>query len=412
MISNYQTQFASAERAEPTSIAGHNRHFAKLELLGQILDSVENGVVILNQYRQIIYANQPMAVFTNLGNKERAIGQRIGEAIGCQHAFATAGGCGTTDFCRSCGAIKAILLAQSGEANTQECRITRDAGDQFDALDLRVKATPLKTNGETLTIFSVTNIADEKRRQVLERIFFHDIRNTATVIHGVAELVKMEIGEAPVSQLLDQASHKLIDEIDAQQQLLAAENGRLELEFTNMLSKSLLEELVGLYETLAADRRCFVQVAPDAENFILLTDRPVLGRVLSNMLKNALEASAPGDRVTAGCRQADGRVYFWVHNPSFMPPNVQRQVFLRSFSTKGSQRGLGTYSMRLLSERFLGGQVNFTTDQIAGTTFTADYPLQPTRPTPAPRPPERETAVSRRRYQFIPLMAVDSPSTD
>jgi sensor histidine kinase regulating citrate/malate metabolism len=45
------------------------------------------------------------------------------------------------------------------------------------------------------------------------------------------------------------------------------------------------------------------------------------------------------------------------------------QVFMRSFSTKGTQRGLGTYSMKILGEQHLGGTVDFTTSDTEGTTF-------------------------------------------
>ncbi len=50
------------------------------------------------------------------------------------------------------------------------------------------------------------------------------------------------------------------------------------------------------------------------------------------------------------------------------------QMFHRSFSTKGTGRGLGTYSMKLLSERYLGGSVTFRSIPGEGTTFTARYP--------------------------------------
>ena len=59
-----------------------------------------------------------------------------------------------------------------------------------------------------------------------------------------------------------------------------------------------------------------------------------------------------------------------------MPHVVQLQLFQRSFSTKGLGRGLGTYSMKLLSERYLGGRISFTSTEEAGTTFTASYPRQ------------------------------------
>jgi sensor histidine kinase regulating citrate/malate metabolism len=65
------------------------------------------------------------------------------------------------------------------------------------------------------------------------------------------------------------------------------------------------------------------------------------------------------------------------HRPVFMPEEVQLQVFARSFSTKGPGRGVGTYSIKLPTERYLGGRASFETCRETGTTFTVRYPLVP-----------------------------------
>jgi len=54
----------------------------------------------------------------------------------------------------------------------------------------------------------------------------------------------------------------------------------------------------------------------------------------------------------------------------------QLQIFRRSFSTKGIDRGMGTYSMKLLTE-YLQGEVSFTSSEENGTLFVARYPLKP-----------------------------------
>jgi sensor histidine kinase regulating citrate/malate metabolism len=57
-----------------------------------------------------------------------------------------------------------------------------------------------------------------------------------------------------------------------------------------------------------------------------------------------------------------------------MPRKVRNQIFKRSFSTKGEDRGLGTYSILLLTERYLGGTVAFTSKVEDGTRFWIDIP--------------------------------------
>ena len=93
------------------------------------------------------------------------------------------------------------------------------------------------------------------------------------------------------------------------------------------------------------------------------------------MTKNALEASRNGDTVTIGCCLFEGKVRFFVNNQIYISRDIQLNLFKRSFSTKGAGRGLGTYSMKLLTEKFLGGTVSFVSEPVKGTTFYADYPL-------------------------------------
>ena len=92
------------------------------------------------------------------------------------------------------------------------------------------------------------------------------------------------------------------------------------------------------------------------------------------MLKNALEASRQGDTVSLGADARHGQLHLWVHNPAVIPDEYQQRIFQRDFSTKGAGRGLGTYSMQLLS-RLLSGDVTFTSETGSGTRFTLTLPI-------------------------------------
>jgi signal transduction histidine kinase len=56
-----------------------------------------------------------------------------------------------------------------------------------------------------------------------------------------------------------------------------------------------------------------------------------------------------------------------------MPDHVRAHVFQRSFSTKGAGRGLGTYSVKLLTESYLAGQAWFESTTGQGTTFHVEF---------------------------------------
>jgi nitrogen fixation/metabolism regulation signal transduction histidine kinase len=367
------TQFAPARRAPDAEVQREAENFAALSpLLRPLLDAVPTIVTALNDERQIILANRALLTFIHTP-ESGVLGHRLGEALDCVHARDQAGGCGCSEFCSTCGAMRAILASQTGRADVQECRITRKSGD---ALDLRVWATPFPMGDEHYTIFAVEDISHEKRRRALERVFFHDVLNTAMGIRVTAnQLRRVPDNTSAALSIIPNLLDRLIEEIEIQRQLTAAECGELDLDPVSIDVTALLYEVAHLYGYGGAETGPRVLVDAPQKQLRLVSDRTLLRRVIGNMLRNAVEASQPADTVTLGCREGEQEVEFWVHNPGYMPRDVQLQLFQRSFSTKGSGRGLGTYSIRLLTEQYLRGSIAFTSSPEAGTTFTARYPL-------------------------------------
>ncbi|MFW5692278.1 MAG: sensor histidine kinase [Chloroflexota bacterium] len=245
-----------------------------------------------------------------------------------------------------------------------------------DGLNLRVWARPLRIEDRRFVIFTVRDTRDEQRRKALERVFFHDILNTAGIVSTYAQMLEIEPDTVEsVSADLNSVTDRLINEIIAQRDLMRAENGELQVRFQPIDTQAFVEELAEHYRNhpVSDGRHIAVRGNQAAQ---LVTDEPLLGRVVGNMLKNALEASDNGTTVTVGCDHNTTHARFFVHNPAFMPRKVQLQVFQRSFSTKGAGRGLGTYSMRLLSEKYLNGTVSFVSTEEQGTTFYAEYPIE------------------------------------
>ncbi len=373
-VASLPTEFAPAEREDVETISLQISHFAGSPLLQHLLDTTPNIFLILNEYRQIVFANHAMHNLLKPEEVDSLYGQRPGEALNCTHAYESLGGCGTTEFCRTCGAVQAALTSLRGHEAVEECRIIQKNGN---SLDLRIVATPLIVDNAVFTTFAITDISHEKRRRVLERIFFHDVLNTAGGVLGCATLLRGASSEEleDLQEDIFSVADLLVTEIKSQQILAAAENGELTVGLADVDTLDITRQVVNLYKSheLAALRQ--VQIAESAQAVRFSTDPALLRRVLSNMVKNALEASHPGQTVTINCGTDSGQAWFSVHNSIAMSRAVELQIFQRSFSTKGSGRGLGTYSMKLLSERYLQGQISFTTSPEQGTTFVARYPL-------------------------------------
>lgn len=104
-------------------------------------------------------------------------------------------------------------------------------------------------------------------------------------------------------------------------------------------------------------------------------DPLLLRRVVGNLVKNALEATPVSGVVALDVELAASGVTISVRNVGSIPEAIQAQIFQRSFSTKGGEgRGIGTYAVKLFTERYLGGRVGFVSNEEAGTIFQVTLP--------------------------------------
>jgi nitrogen fixation/metabolism regulation signal transduction histidine kinase len=366
------TQISRQSYCPQVEIENQSKAISSNRQLLDVLDAFPGFVLVLNHTQQIVFANQSFLRFLGATCLAEVLGKKPGNALACEHAVQSPLGCGTTIFCSTCGASKATsFLHQSANAAAQECRIRQEGSGK--SFDFRVQTAPFPGGDDSLYLFFLTDISHEKRRRALERIFFHDVANIATGMVGLSRtLCEKELGAEKKKQFQDvlhRYAHRLTDEVEAQRALAAAENNDLHLQAGPCASLALLAEVAAFYNKIGNDQTSRVEIAADAAATELYTDQRLLHRILINMTKNAIEASPREAVVRLGCGQAGDDLEFWVHNQSCIPEKVQLQIFQRSFSTKGPGRGLGTYSIKLLGERYLKGRVSFTSSPEKGTTF-------------------------------------------
>lgn len=373
------TFFAPAGRDPQDELERKYNIFRQTPLLQKTIDAIPDVVLILNERRQIINTNESLLKMLKCQISD-VLGKRPGELVGCRNVGDGPDGCGTARQCMTCGALEAIMGSQKSQAPVaRECRISLEAPGG--ALDFNVNATTLLVGDERLTICVLKDISDQKRLGVMSRMFFHDVINTAGGIRGFTELMRSSFPEGSPEERelaeLEELAEQLLEEIESQRDLTYAESGDLEPVWEPLGTAAFLVRMQALYRRhpVAGGKNLIVQ---DPWNGTITTDHRLLGRVLGNMIKNALEASEPGGTVTVQCLDQGTQVEFRVHNTQVMPAEVQMQVFQRSFSTKAEAgRGIGTHSMKLFGERYLKGKVSFTSRENEGTTFSLVLPKQP-----------------------------------
>lgn len=368
--------FKVEERAGISELQRQHRLFSSEQMVFKLLDSIPNLLAILNRHRQIVFANQPLLELIGVSDLAECLGRRPGEIFSCEHSVEKVSGCGASEVCSTCGAALALLESESGQSQVAECRMTRMRDGQLEALELEVWATPLQFRDEPFTVFALTDVSHQKWRGMMEKLFFHDVLNVVGTIKGFTEILQdYDLRDKQeIYALIRQASEQVIDQVLAFRTLSAAEKRELQVNYENLSAHDFMSGMADLYRHHDAARNRILELDLPVEDFLFSSDRVLLGRIVGNMLLNALEATSAGQTVRLNCVRTTDEICVSVQNPGEIPRPVQLQVFQRTFSTKGPGRGLGTYSLRLLSS-YLGGTVSFTSDAGRGTIFSARFPL-------------------------------------
>ena len=370
------THFASPERTTTEQILKEYELVGSQKIFTEIFGTITGIGGVIDKNRQIVYANDELLTLLGIKTLEPILGKRPGEFISCIHSDEEESGCGTSHACAYCGAVNAILESQrTGMKSMRETQVSTIIDGKHKSWDLNVISTPVSFNGEVFYILVLQDISDEKRRAALERIFFHDLLNSMGALNGLLSILREETNPDETRELIklsEDISRNVIDEILSQRQIRAAENGELKVNIELCNSVELLDSAIGKINFHEAGNGKNIVRTEDSVNTFFAIDKILLQRVIINLLKNALEATQLNGTVTSGIRENEDKIIFWVKNDQLIPKDVQMQLFLRSFSTKGTGRGLGTYSIRLLTENYLEGKVSFVSNEAEGTVFSIE----------------------------------------
>ncbi|MBU2493460.1 MAG: HAMP domain-containing histidine kinase [Bacteroidetes bacterium] len=374
-----KTYFMSPERSSPEIINKEMTVLLNNSTIHQLIEGFPEIVVLLNEHRQIIACNSIGLKSFGCENIYEISGKRIGEALNCIQAFKFSGGCGTSIFCKECGAAKALNTTINLNSNAvEECRITADINGIETAFDFRVFTQSIVYDKNIYTMVTLRDISNEKRKESLERIFFHDVLNTVSAARGLAEVLpefddKTQRVEL-ISSLLG-SMDQLIDEIVSQQELSNAEKGNLSPNMEVEKIENIVKGVKRLYSIKIKNGKINLDINVQNPDLEIITDQHLLIRSLGNLLKNAIEASNENDTIDLNVIENKKNIQFKISNQAIIPQNIQLQLFQRSFSTKNEKgRGIGLYSVKLIIEQYLKGNVGFVSNKKQGTVFTLSLP--------------------------------------
>lgn len=357
-------------RSEPSELEFEIGMVARHPVASGVLQAASGLVAIFNDQHEIIAVNDAFLAELGVEDPKQALGLKPGEALHCKYTAEAPKGCGSTEYCPTCGAAIALATARARKTTAEQiCTLTatRDGVEQDYAF--LVRAHPIEISHRQFVLVYLQDITEQQRRAALARSFYHDLNNLMMSLTGACALLEDEHYPSGATSQIQRTATRLARELEIQRFLFLDEGADLQIRPQNIAVEALMKELESLCSRHPAARNRVLEFPAGIPDVSVSTDFSLCLRILSNMITNALEAGGPGDLVRVRADLRDDALVLSVWNRQIIPSNQQPRIFQRNFSTKNEPgRGFGTYSMKLFAEEYLDAHVEFDSGP-EGTEF-------------------------------------------
>jgi len=162
--------FAPAERDHIELVRKNLKRVSNNPVIDALLTSVGGLLAVINGKRQIITENETLLRNLGIQNMENVLGKRLGEVLECSHSEEMPGGCGTSRYCSTCGAVIAMVAAiETDEITVKKFHIEKSHGGEKMDLTFEVRACPIAVEGMKFTLLFLKDITAEERWEALEK---------------------------------------------------------------------------------------------------------------------------------------------------------------------------------------------------------------------------------------------------
>jgi signal transduction histidine kinase len=212
----------------------------------------------------------------------------------------------------------------------------------------------------------------------------HELRTPVTALIGYAKTLRQpEFADDPLMrqeflERMERQGDRLLRLVENLLTTSKLESDQLKVSVGRVLFEDLVSEVVEGLSTEAD--RVFLDVPTDLP--VLHTDRQLLGRVVTNVLDNALKYSPDGSPVELGARASEDELTFWVRDHGIgITPEQERKIFERFYQVDSSTTrkfrgaGLGLSMVRDLLGH-LAGSIEVQSEPGSGSTFTIKLPVR------------------------------------
>ncbi|WP_229724523.1 sensor histidine kinase [Winogradskyella forsetii] len=228
---------------------------------------------------------------------------------------------------------------------------------------------------EASAVVLATNEREQAWREMAKQVA-HEIKNPLTPMRLTVQSFqrKFDPEDENINQKVNEYSNTLIQQIDTMSSIASAFSN-----FAKMPAQKSENLNVVHIVKLALDifNEDYIEFHSEAEEIIAKFDRTQLIRVVTNLVKNGIQA-IPNDSENP---KIDVRVFSEVDmvnitiedNGSGIEEDTKAKIFEPKFTTKSSGMGLGLAMVKNIVETY-NGSITFTSQLGKGTIFTVTFP--------------------------------------
>jgi len=225
----------------------------------------------------------------------------------------------------------------------------------------------------------IRNNSQEKDR--ILRAVAHDLRNP---LGGIASITTMLANDELTDEqkgLINLVKDTSFNTLELINEILEATNEALVLNLELVDVNTLVSNSVGVLHFKAAEKGQQIFFKPLDKQLELYISREKIGRVISNLISNAIKFSPTGASITVNVTEGTGQLVIAVEDDGIgIPQNMRDQVFnmfttAQRPGTAGEKSfGLGLSICRQIMEKF-DGKIWFESKKDGGTIFFISLPI-------------------------------------
>ena len=241
--------------------------------------------------------------------------------------------------------------------------------------DFSVRDTTSMLHGKKVRIIAFSDIRNELSSREMEswtkliRVLTHEIMNNVAPITSLSETLSHKANDNEIKEglsVINSTGKQLLNFVDNYRRMTLIPKPQPKLFYV----KPFLERMVAISKEYSKTSDIHQDISlPD---LLLYADESLIAHVVTNILKNAVEAGASAITIAAYTAPDDSVCIDISNNGKPIPTDEAQQIFVPFFTTKPTGSGIGLSISRQIMKQS-GGSIELITSGDAPTLFRLKF---------------------------------------